>query len=113
MMIPTLAKAKVKEKARARVTKSLAEFAVSFEFRTALSSRQANSYTWVAGNINLNRLYFKTLRVFIQAPIHYSSVSVGEILAGMVKGLFASALIIVVGLIASPVFLLPVLLWLL
>jgi len=67
-------------------------------------SSMMNSYTWVASNINLNRLYFKTFQVFIQAPIHYSSISVGEILAGMVKGLFASALIIVVGLIASPRF---------
>ena len=66
----------------------------------AMSSMN-NSYTWVASNMNLNRLYFKTFQVLIQAPIHSSSIMVGEVLAGMAKGLFASALIIVVGLLSS------------
>ena len=66
----------------------------------AMSSMN-NSYTWVASNINLNRLYFKTFQVFVQAPIHSSSIMVGEVLAGMAKGLFASALLIVVGLLSS------------
>ena len=64
-------------------------------------SAMNNSYTWVASNMNLNRVYFKTFQVFVQAPIHSSSIMVGEVLAGMVKGLFASVLIIVVGLLAS------------
>jgi len=64
-------------------------------------SAMNNSYTWVASNMNLNRVYFKTFQVFVQAPIHSSSIMVGEVLAGMVKGLFASALIIVVGLLTS------------
>ncbi len=66
----------------------------------AMSSMN-NSYTWVASNMNLNRLYFKTFQLFVQAPIHSSSIMVGEVLAGMVKGLFASALLIVVGLFSS------------
>jgi Nod factor-specific ABC transporter NodJ protein len=66
----------------------------------AMSSMN-NSYTWVASNINLNRVYFKTFQVFVQAPIRPSSIMIGEVLAGMVKGLFASVLIIVVGLLAS------------
>ncbi len=69
----------------------------------AMSSMN-NSYTWVASNINLNRVYFKTFQVFVQAPIRSSSIMVGEVLAGMVKGLFASVLIIAVGLLASPRF---------
>jgi ABC-type multidrug transport system permease subunit len=64
-------------------------------------SAMNNSYTWVASNINLNRLYLKTFQVFVQAPIHSSSIMVGEVLAGMAKGLFASSLIIVVGLLTS------------
>ncbi len=64
-------------------------------------SAMNNSYTWVASNMNLNRLYFKTFQVFVQAPIRSSSIMIGEVLAGMVKGLFASALIIVVGLLTS------------
>lgn len=66
----------------------------------AMSSMN-NSYTWVASNMNLNRVYFKTFQVFVQAPIHSSSIMVGEVLAGMAKGLFASALIILVGLLSS------------
>ncbi|TAN35314.1 ABC transporter, partial [Patescibacteria group bacterium] len=33
----------------------------------AMSSMN-NSYTWVASALNLNRLYFKTFQVFVQAP---------------------------------------------
>jgi Nod factor-specific ABC transporter NodJ protein len=64
-------------------------------------SSMSNSYTWIATSFNLNRLYFKTFQVFVQAPISSSSILIGEILAGMVKGLFASVLIILVGLITS------------
>ena len=66
----------------------------------AMSSMN-NSYTWVASSINLNRLYFKTFQIFVQAPIHPSSILTGEVMAGMFKGLFASTLIIVVGLLTS------------
>jgi ABC-2 type transport system permease protein len=59
----------------------------------AMSSMN-NSYTWVASSLNLNRLYFKTFQLFVQAPISSSAIMIGEALAGMVKGLFASALII-------------------
>ena len=69
----------------------------------AMSSMN-NSYTWVASGVNLNRLYFKTFQIFVQAPIHPSSILTGEVLAGMVKGLFASMLIIVVGLLTSSTF---------
>ena len=62
----------------------------------AMSSMN-NSYTWVASSLNLNRLYFKGFQIFIQAPISPSAIMVGEVLAGMVKGLFASLLIIIVG----------------
>lgn len=69
----------------------------------AMSSMN-NSYTWVASGVNLNRLYFKTFQIFVQAPIHPSSILAGEVLAGMVKGLFASMLIIIVGLLTSSTF---------
>ncbi len=62
----------------------------------AMSSMN-NSYTWVSSALNLNRLYFKTFQVFIQSPISPASIMIGEVMAGMVKGLFASSLIIVVG----------------
>ena len=66
----------------------------------AMSSMN-NSYTWVSSALNLNRLYFKTFQVFIQSPITPSSIMIGEVMAGMVKGLFASSLIIVVGFASS------------
>jgi Nod factor-specific ABC transporter NodJ protein len=69
----------------------------------AMSSMN-NSYTWVSNSLNLSRLYFKTFQVFIQAPVSSSSIMTGEVLAGMVKGLFASALIIAVGLVSTPDF---------
>lgn len=64
-------------------------------------SSMSNSYTWVASSLNINRLYFKTFQIFVQAPINPSSIMIGEVLAGMVKGLFASILIIVIGLLTS------------
>jgi ABC-2 type transport system permease protein len=64
-------------------------------------SSMMNSYTWVANALNLNRLYFKNFQVFIQAPIQPSAIMVGEVLAGMVKGLFASGLILIVGFILA------------
>ncbi|MDP2106391.1 MAG: ABC transporter permease [Desulfobulbaceae bacterium] len=65
----------------------------------AMSSMN-NSYAWVASALNLNRIYFKTFQVLVQAPIPSSSIMLGEVLAGMTKGLFASSLIILVGLIS-------------
>lgn len=65
----------------------------------AMSSMN-NSYSWVASALNLSRIYFKTFQTYIQSPIKPSSIMIGEVLAGMVKGLFASLLIIIVGMIA-------------
>jgi Nod factor-specific ABC transporter NodJ protein len=69
----------------------------------AMSSMN-NSYSWVASSLTLNRLYFKTFQIFVQAPIRPSAIMAGEVLAGMAKGLFASSLIILVGFIASAKF---------
>jgi len=54
----------------------------------AMSSMN-NSYAWVASSLNLNRLYFKTFQVLVQAPISPFSIMIGEVLAGITKGLFA------------------------
>ncbi|MCX7913169.1 MAG: ABC transporter permease [Thermodesulfovibrionales bacterium] len=69
----------------------------------AMSSMN-NSYTWVSSNLNLNRIYFKTFQIYIQAPIKASSITIGEVLAGMAKGLFASMLIIIVGFLSASEF---------
>ncbi len=81
----------------------------------AMSSMN-NSYSWVASTLNLGRLYFKTFQVYFQSPIKPFSIMIGEVLAGMVKGLFASLLIIVVGFVVpsnfsiNPIFALALLL---
>jgi Nod factor-specific ABC transporter NodJ protein len=69
----------------------------------AMSSMN-NSYTWVASSLNINRLYFKTFQIFVQAPISPSSIMIGEVLAGMVKGLFASLLIVIIGFLTPSSF---------
>jgi ABC-2 type transport system permease protein len=66
----------------------------------AMSSMN-NSYNWVSSSLNLNRIYFKTFQVFVQAPIKSSAIMVGEVFAGMIKGLFASLLIIAVGVVTT------------
>jgi ABC-2 type transport system permease protein len=69
----------------------------------AMSSMN-NSYSWVASSLNLSRIYFKTFQVYIQSPVKPFSIMIGEVLAGMVKGLFASLLIIVVGFVVPSKF---------
>jgi ABC-2 type transport system permease protein len=66
----------------------------------AMSSMN-NSYNWVASGLNLSRLYFKTFQVLVQAPIASTSIMTGYVLAGMVRGLFASLMIIGVGLVSG------------
>ena len=64
-------------------------------------SSMINSFTWVANALNLDRLYFKTFQVFIQAPINPLSIMAGEVLASVVKGVATSIPIIIVGLLTS------------
>ena len=66
----------------------------------AMSSMN-NSYNWVASGLNLSRVYFKTFQVLIQAPISPTSIMTGYVLAGMVRGLFASVMIVLVGLVGG------------
>jgi len=66
----------------------------------AMSSMN-NSYNWVASGLNLSRLYFKTFQVLVQAPIASTSIMTGYVLSGMIRGLFASVMIILVGLVTG------------
>lgn len=67
-------------------------------------SSMSNSYSWVASSLNLNRVYFKTFQIFIQAPIRPSSIMIGEVLGGMTKGVFAAFLTVMAGFFTSPRF---------
>lgn len=64
----------------------------------AMSSMN-NSYTWIASSLTVGRLHFRTFQVFIQSPVSPSAIVLGEVLAGMVRGLFASGMILLVGLV--------------
>ena len=63
-----------------------------------------NSYSWMASSLNLNRIYYKTFQILVQAPISPASILLGEVFSGMAKGLFASLLIIATGFLAAPGF---------
>jgi len=64
-------------------------------------SSMTNSYNWIANSVNLGKLYFRTFQVLIQAPIPFYHIALGEIFAGIVKGLFAALLIVMVGLLTA------------
>jgi ABC-2 type transport system permease protein len=64
-------------------------------------SCMTNSYSWVANALNLNRLYTKNFQLFVQAPIAPSSIMIGQVFAGITKGLFAAILIMMVGFAVS------------
>jgi ABC-2 type transport system permease protein len=57
-----------------------------------------NSYTWIATSMTVGRLHFRTFQVYIQSPVTAADIVVGQILAGMVRGLFASAILLGLGL---------------
>jgi Nod factor-specific ABC transporter NodJ protein len=63
-----------------------------------------NSYNWMATSLNLNRIYYMTFQILVQAPIRAASILLGEVFSGMAKGLFASILIVAAGFLAAPGF---------
>lgn len=64
----------------------------------AMSSMN-NSYTWIATSLTVGRLHFRTFQVLVQSPISAGAIVLGEILAGMVRGLFASGMVFLVGFV--------------
>jgi ABC-2 type transport system permease protein len=57
-----------------------------------------NSYNWIATSMTVGRLHFRTFQVYIQSPVTAADIVMGQILAGMLRGLFASAILLVLGL---------------
>jgi Nod factor-specific ABC transporter NodJ protein len=60
-------------------------------------SSMTNSYNWIANSVNLGRLYFKTFQVLLLSPLPFFHIVLGEVFSGIIKGLFAATLIIIVG----------------
>jgi ABC-2 type transport system permease protein len=52
----------------------------------------------------VGRLHFRTFQVYIQAPVTAVDIVVGQVLAGMVRGLFASAILLSLGLFLGTAF---------
>ena len=75
-------------------------------------SSMTNSYTWIATSISVGRLHFKTFDEYQVSPVSATDIMLGEVLSGVVRGLFASSLILIAGAIfgagfpQSPIFLL-------
>lgn len=75
-------------------------------------SSMTNSYMWIATSISVGRLYFKTFDEYMVSPVTPSSIMLGEVLAGIVRGVFASSFILIAGWIfgagfpKNPIFLL-------
>ncbi|MGO9177272.1 MAG: ABC transporter permease [Desulfobaccales bacterium] len=62
-------------------------------------SSMTNSYTWVANSLNMGRLYFRTFQIYLQTPVSPWEIVAGQTMAGMVRGLFASLVILGLGLV--------------
>ncbi len=62
-------------------------------------SSMINAYTWISTNLTVSRLHFRTLQIYLQAPVSPAAIVVGQVLAGVLWGLLASVLLLVLGLL--------------
>jgi len=62
-------------------------------------SSMINSFTWVANGLTMGRLYFQTFQVYVQAPVSAADIVWGQVAAGVVRGLFSSLILLVVGVL--------------
>ncbi|MFH1963686.1 MAG: ABC transporter permease [bacterium] len=58
-------------------------------------SSMTNSYTWIATSITVGRLHFKTFDEYLVSPVTAVDIMLGEVLSGVVRGLFASSLVLI------------------
>jgi ABC-type multidrug transport system permease subunit len=67
-----------------------------------LLSLSSMTQAWSIGmDINIARFYWMTFEEFQTAPLHHLSITLGEVLAGMVRGLLGAAIIILLALLAG------------
>lgn len=62
-------------------------------------SSMINAYTWVANGLTMGRLYFQTFQVYVQAPVSAAAIVWGQVASGIVRGLFSSLILLVLGLL--------------
>jgi len=60
-------------------------------------SSMVNSYTWIANGLTMGRLYFRTFQVYLQAPVSASAIVLGQVLSGVVRGVFSSLILLGLG----------------
>ena len=65
-----------------------------------LMSLTSMSQAWSIGmDINIARFYWMTFEEFQTAPLHHFAITLGEVLAGMVRGLLGAAIIALLALV--------------
>jgi ABC-type multidrug transport system permease subunit len=62
-------------------------------------SSMTNAYTWISTNLTVSRLHFRTLQIYLQAPVSPTAIVMGQVLAGVLWGLLASGILLVLGLL--------------
>uniref|UniRef100_A0A7C5ANM5 Transport permease protein n=1 Tax=Desulfobacca acetoxidans TaxID=60893 RepID=A0A7C5ANM5_9BACT len=75
-------------------------------------SSMTNSYNWVASSLNMGRLYYRTFQIYLQAPVAPWEIVAGQALAGVVRGLMAALVLLLLGLLLGGTFNLHPLFWL-
>jgi ABC-type multidrug transport system permease subunit len=60
-------------------------------------SSMVNSYTWIANGLTMGRLYFRTFQVYLQAPVSASAIVLGQVLSGVIRGVFSSLILLGLG----------------
>jgi len=60
-------------------------------------SSMINSYTWVANGLAMGRIYFRTFQVYIQAPVSPAAIVWGQVASGIVRGIFSSLILLMLG----------------
>jgi ABC-type multidrug transport system permease subunit len=64
-------------------------------------SSMINAYTWIANSLTMGRLYFRTFQIYVQAPVSASAIVWGQVLSGVVRGVFSSLILVVLGFLVG------------
>ncbi len=63
-----------------------------------------NSYNLVSNSLSMGRLYYKSFQVIVQSPVSSTSIMVGIVLSGMVRGLTSAIVIMLAGVVIFGIF---------
>lgn len=57
------------------------------------------SYNAISSDLNIRRTLYRTFEQYVMAPVSILAVVTGEVLAGMLRGLFACLIVLILGLV--------------